>query len=357
MALFRISNSKISVNGHEFNPININHKDMFDHYLSSMDYHDVIWEHSFTLMFVYDKQYPNLQLIWKEIDGFIFIFEYNKIRKRIWMFGLPLYDDNSGDFKIAFYKALKLMSEVNADKRSVVLYVTTKVDDLFDIDGMKKVYAKKFREAEDFVFRCSDLIELKGKPYKNRRGMVNKLKREHPDLIIRLGTDDDIDGIMEVRHKWLTEHIMPMLKPNKKIENAVIDYNSFDTIVKYRHRLGYTLTVAEENGQIVGFFMQSNLSNNCLSVLKENTNLDYSGLAEYLWYESLKMFPNKTEFENDGNGGLKRDDGLYLYKMSHRPHCLIYKNSYRLNKTGNPISFKDILSDEYIAYLKKEKVW
>ena len=109
--------------------------------------------------------------------------------------------------------------------------------------------------------------------------------------------------------------------------------------------------------KIVGFFMQSTLANNCLSVLKENTDINYSGLAEYLWYESLKMFPSMPEFENDGNGGLKHDDGLYLYKMSHRPHCLIYKNSYKLNKNNNDIDFDKILSDDYIAYLKENNVW
>lgn len=357
MALFKVTDD-IVLKDYSFRPLTLKDKAMFDACTSKMDYHNLIWEHSFTLMFVYEKQYPKLQLIWKKIDDFIFVFEYSKRTGRIWMFGLPFYEDADADFKVAFYKAMKIMADVNGtNSRSVILYVTQKVDDLFTKEGLKKVEGKKYREAEDFVYRCTDLMELKGKPYKSRRGMVNRLKRDHPDIIVRLATDDDIDGIMAVRNKWLNKHIIPMLKPTEKVESAVIDYNSFDTIIKYRKKLGYILTVAEENGKIIGFFMQSTLASDCLSVLKENVDLDYSGLSEYMWYESLKFFPNTPEFENDGNGGYKRDDGLYLYKMSHHPSELIYKNSYKLNKTGDPVDFESILSDDYIKYLKKKKVW
>lgn len=358
MALFNVKDDDVVLKGHKFKCLKITDKPMFDACTKVMDYHHIIWEHSFTLMFVYSKQYPNLRLVWKKIDGFIFVFEFSKKMQSIWMFGLPFYNDDSKDFKIAFYKAMKIMADVNGTgRRSVVLYVTNKVDELFDLKRMKTVDAKKYREAEDFIYRCSDLIELKGKKYKSRRGMVNRLKRDHPNINVRLATNDDIDGILAVREKWLNEHIRPMLKPNDKIETFVIDYNSFDTIIKYWKKLGYIMTVAEDDGKIIGFFMQSNLSNNCLSVLKENVDLDYVGLSEYMWYESLKFFPGMPEFENDGNGGYKRDDGLYLYKMSHNPSELIYKNSYKLNRTGNLVDFDSILSDDYIAYLKKNGAW
>lgn len=326
----------VNIEGFKFNHFHIDDKPVFDDIYFSVGYDSLVWENSFSYLYAYAKSMTkNMVLLWRFVGEHLFIFEYNTKSKRISSYCNPVSKNNQGNLRHDILLCTKMMARINKTTYTSFSYFKNAVfDDIFDISAIRKNGGKKWDEYSDFIFRCSDLINLEGKKYKTRRHLVNKFKSTYPNHVVRLMTDDDFDDVIRVRNFWIKSRFDNDTK-------KVWDYDIFPHTLANRDVLGNRVFVIEVDGVIQGFFILARLGNNCSLVINENTNLEFEGLTEYLWYESLRRSTDLGEYENDGNGG-PHGDGLYNYKMSHRPVMTIPKMGVRMNKSGD-IVIKDIV--------------
>ena len=196
-------------------------------------------------------------------------------------------------------------------------------DVLFECYDIKDFYSCK-DNFSDFIFRVSDLVELKGKKYKSRRHIINKFSEEHPNHTFRPYKESDFEDVMRIRERWISDRF----GANKK---KVWDYYIFQEMMKLIKELGLRVFVMEVDGKIEGFITIAKLGKDCSMVINENTNLEYQGMTEKLWYLALGATSDFGEFSNDGNGGNEKD-GLFRYKMSHNPVLLIPKVTVIIDK-------------------------
>lgn len=334
MSLFAIDEPRIiDICGLKFHTFHIDDKPLFDDIYFSVGWESLVWENSFAYLYPFacSMKEKNSMLLWKMIGNHLGVFVYSKRSGKISLYMNMVSKNNDGDLSADMEKCARVLSKINGTKNtsSIGYFPDSKIDVIFDRDKIRKHGGKFWSEYDDFIFRCDDLIKLEGKKYKGRRHLVNKFKSEHPNHLVRYMTDDDFDSVMAVRELWISSRFQ-----SKK---EVWDYDIFPHTLMNRDALGTRVTVIEVDGVIQGFFIMAKLGHNCSLVINENTNLEFEGLTEYLWYESLRMNSDLGEYENDGNGG-KKNDGLYRYKMSHRPVAVIPKHGFILNASGSCVS-------------------
>lgn len=331
MALFKIdkvvSSNTIEFNGVEFNHFSLSDKEKFDSYYYNKKHNELVWETCFAYLYPFSQSVKNTIVVWKEIHGHLCVFEYYKRQKRMYLYTLPVGKTNDG-LTEALMEIFWVLEKVNGEFFSALDYFPkTMLEEAVDTSLMHSVKPNY----SDFIFRIRDLIELRGKRYKTRRNMANKFKENYPNHLFRPCTDDDMPRVMEVRDRWMETKFGSNFK-------KVWDYTIFQEMMKHVKELDIDMFVMEIDGIVEGFISVSKLGSDCSIIINENTNLEISGLAEVLWYNALEATEHYGEFSNDGNGGDEKD-GLYKYKMSHRPYMLIDKVVAIANKKKEPINY------------------
>ena len=308
----------VDINGVEFNTLTIESRDLIEEYNMSNTYDKVSWENSFGFLYSYSvSRKKTCQTVWKIIDGFLCVFEYNIRSKRMIIENMPVCMNGRKRLSSAIGDIFDVLNAVNGDKNSEMFYVTKdSVSSKKSEDVLEKHKIKVSKDYCDFVFRIEDLITLKGRAYQKRRNMVHRFVRDNPNHLIRPVVKSDHDEIMNLRNEWIKA------KTDRK-EN-VWDKNMFPIELENYKRIGGRMLACEIDGKIKGFLSMFPLCKDTCVVMTRNSDNNVKGLAEFLWYECLRFNKDMGPYENDGNAGAETN-GLYHYKMDHIPVALIDK--------------------------------
>ena len=314
------------IKGIKFNSVSFDDIETFEEYLNANNHERVpffsgIYSYYLPSMLAGDK------FLWKIIDGSLCFFQ--KHRNYIELSSTPLSKkplSEDGMFKL-LEKVYKVLKVVNDNKHTSDMMYLIKNDVVKLTDKRFKKYVKNYTVYDDFIFRCSDLINLSGKKYSSRRNIVNNFKKTYPNHNFRFYTEADIPAIRRVRDVWKKER--------SSVLKSFWDDKIFEVRIKNVDALKYRIVVAEVDEKIQGFLMVSPHCKNTLCVVMENTNVELKGLTECLWYESLRLNQDMGEFENDG-GGYTPKHGLYHYKASHRPIMMLELSSVGVDRNVFP---------------------
>jgi hypothetical protein len=344
MSLFNVEtafdDNVVNINGVDFNRVVLSDKKTFEDIYFKQHYSNMFWENNFAYIYAYADASKSTDVLWKIINGFMCVFIYIRRSKRLASLVNPVAIGKKLD-KNTLVEILKIFKKVNGseicsnfidmNKNNLHLFNVARGNGL-GYDDLPS----------DFIFKCEDLIKLEGSKFKSRRQVVNQFKRRYPNYVIRYATDNDLDAIFTVRDGWI--------KARFKNIKQVWDREIFKSMIKYRKELGIRTMVAEVDGIVEGFLTISKLCDNCSVVITENTNLKFQGMTELLWYESLKMNLDLGEYEDDGNGGLNKKDGLYRYKASNNPVDFVDKFiiSYKGKKYSTLLAKEGEKSNETI---------
>lgn len=339
MALFevakKVEKADIVFKGVSFNRFKLSDKEKFMDYLLEMDYKNVVWENNFPTLYLLANNPEKFNTYcWLEIEDCIYVFIYNDSVKRITSFCPPLYKDYD-DYMKSIPKALNIMAEVNGRKYTML--------DNLPLNSVGTIFEKVDKTIvipSDFIFRNEELINLQGKKYKSRRNVVNQFKKTYPNHVIRDYVPSDFDDVTRIREKFMKERIDD--KDAIAWDNTII-FKFFD----FCEELDLSIKVIEIDGNVEGYLTMTPLCKDCSVIINENTNLDFKGATELLWYTSLSENIDMGSFSNDGNGGKptdnNNDNGIYKYKMSHNPHYMVDKCAIKVNKQGKEIDLKVVL--------------
>lgn len=335
MALFQC-NRNCTVGNVTLKEVTIDDEQLFYDFLSQSDYTRVSYYNSFYYLCSMNlNKVSDSKFMYAIIGDWLLTFEldYNKgfILKNSPINRYGNYENMGHILKVCFGIVSRLNKNIRIEHHRV--YNMLKLD--FSEYLVKRNVSRFMNNYKEFIFRCSDLIELKGKIYKSCRHMVNKLYTNYPDFVMR-EYDPTVDkiGALNVYKNWVKRY-------NDRLNGAEVTdvglaTNILETISeKPNNRC--KIFVGIINGNIEGFIIIVPLCKNTKCVLSEYTDVDIKGLAETMWYEGLRRTTDLGEFENDGTGG-PDDDGLFQYKNKHKPIGFLEACEFILNKNGQKIN-------------------
>ena len=174
--------------------------------------------------------------------------------------------------------------------------------------------------APDYVFERTDICALHGRRFQNKRSLIHKFKREHPNAKIRLFEYNDLNGVEKVYKSWKTRE----QAYGKKIHSDKTLLKQIEFVLSPFGKQISRMYVCEENNIILGYILYGKLCKDTIQTVRRTAILfpEYVGLSDYLFHETLNMLDFDYVYINDNNGGLK-SDSLNFWKQHYYPIDLI----------------------------------
>lgn len=171
----------------------------------------------------------------------------------------------------------------------------------------------------DYLYRTSDLIELRGNNYKSKRGEINQFLRHYPHATIEtLHPARHGDGIRELLHHWLRARLQHAEGKalGELIASTELERQGIERALRYYEPLKLSGLCLVIDGRIEGFTFGERVNPRVASILIEKTNFAVDGAAQFLFREFCKTFSD-CDYINVGDDlGL---ENMRRVKMSYRP--------------------------------------
>ena len=174
------------------------------------------------------------------------------------------------------------------------------------------------RALPDYIYSTEDLIQLKGNPYKTKRGEINQFRRAYPDHRLEVLGPQHWEGIRTLVETWLKNRLKYLAgeaigdffytveMERKAIERAIKHYDQLDL-------QGLCLFIGD---RLEGFTMGERITSGVASILVEKTNFAILGSAQFLFHEFAKVYDDCVYINVGDDLGL---ENLRKVKMSYRP--------------------------------------
>ena len=174
------------------------------------------------------------------------------------------------------------------------------------------------RALPDYIYSTEDLIQLKGNPYKTKRGEINQFRRAYPDHRLEVLGPQHWEGIRTLVETWLKNRLKYLAgeaigdffytveMERKAIERTIKHYDQLDL-------QGLCLFIGD---RLEGFTMGERITSGVASILVEKTNFAILGSAQFLFHEFAKVYDDCVYINVGDDLGL---ENLRKVKMSYRP--------------------------------------
>lgn len=174
------------------------------------------------------------------------------------------------------------------------------------------------RALPDYIYSTEDLIQLKGNPYKTKRGEINQFRRAYPNHRLEVLGPQHWEGIRALVETWLKNRLKYLAgeaigdffytveMERKAIERAIKHYDQLDL-------QGLCLFIDD---RLEGFTIGERITSSVASILVEKTNFAVLGSAQYLFHEFAKVYHDCIYINVGDDLGL---ENLRKVKMSYRP--------------------------------------
>lgn len=195
-----------------------------------------------------------------------------------------------------------------------------------DKQTVEKLYPNQFyfhadRGSYDYVYGINELADLKGRKFHRKRNHLKHFKKNHPDYVVTPITLENMDRVCAFVDEWYRL---------KLEENPDGDYHNEQAALEkvFTHYVALEMEglILEENGEMLGFTMASQMSNDTLDVHYEKARGDVDGAyttinSEFANYIRNK-YPDIKYLDREEDLGIP---GLRKAKLSYFPHHLVKK--------------------------------
>ena len=204
---------------------------------------------------------------------------------------------NANGYKLKFYDVPK-----SACEQLLALY-----PDTFE--------AEPDRDSYDYIYRVSDLTELKGKKYHSKRNFINRFNGL--DWKFERITDSNINDCLLMNEQWC------VLNDCESDESKKSEAMAVRRALNHYDELDLCGGLIRLDSKVVAFSIGERLNSNTFVVHIEKAFSDVPGAYPLINREMLKEFANEFEFVN------REDDvgseGLRKAKLSYNPVELFEK--------------------------------
>ncbi len=193
-------------------------------------------------------------------------------------------------------------------------------------EAIVKTYGAPYKVEEDrdnfdYVYRCDDLVELKGKKFDGKRNRIKKFESSFGHAYEKL-RPEHVDGCRELLHKWYDAkgNSDPYMKAEKEAILAAL------AMFKELCLTGGVVTVV---GRVEAFTMGMPLTTDTALIQIEIANPALPGLAQWINREFIRReWPAFRYVNREQDMGVP---GLRKAKLSYQPEHLL--NKYNLRYT------------------------
>ncbi|MGO0062610.1 phosphatidylglycerol lysyltransferase domain-containing protein [Brevibacillus fluminis] len=310
---------------HGFRRIRLRDKAVFDEYMKMCEYPANLWSSNFAYLWA-DSQADKRQVYWKIIDGMLVPLVYLR-GKGLHVCCLPFGKGGPDHVLRVVARSLWFCNRWNrqhgAGKATVRALNESQLAFLRSSARFRKLVEKWKIKGIEMHYDVEKLLALKGKDFANVRNILNRFRRNYPDVTIRRGNPGDLGHILRVSKNWR--------KTAGKKYDVVFDDVYFREIVAYQEELDHLVLVAENKEKIVGVVtggvLPTGESWGCL--IKKIDQID--GLNEWMVIEFVKEISRinpQTKLLNVGSDlGMP---GLSVYKQKFRPVLNLKRYRMRL---------------------------
>ncbi len=199
------------------------------------------------------------------------------------------------------------------------------------------------RALPDYIYSTEDLIQLKGNPYKTKRGEINQFRRAYPDHRLEVLGPQHWEGIRALVETWLKNRLKYLAgeaigdffytveMERKAIERAIKHYDQLDL-------QGLCLFIDD---RLEGFTIGERITPSVASILVEKTNFAILGSAQFLFHEFAKVYDDCVYINVGDDLGL---ENLRKVKMSYRP--VLFGEKFTLRHHEHPAGSEDVILRE-----------
>jgi hypothetical protein len=171
------------------------------------------------------------------------------------------------------------------------------------------------RDQFDYVYRTSDLMELRGKKFDGKRNRIRKFEKSHTYRYLKLGPSDR-EACRTLFEEWLAD---------KGVDGGAIDAQK-DSIAEALvgfDSLGMTGGAIETKGRIAALSIGERLNTETAVIHIEIVSPRYDGLAQLMNREFVRHeWADCSYINREQDLGVP---GLRGAKLSYHPHHLVEK--------------------------------
>lgn len=182
----------------------------------------------------------------------------------------------------------------------------------------------------DYIYRTGDLIELRGNPYKSKRGEINQFLRACPAHRLESLQPHHHDGIRALLNTWLRERLknLEASQIGDFLASSELERQGIERALDHFEALGLSGRCLIVDGRIEGFTFGERVSERVASILVEKTNFAIPGAAQFLFREFARHFADCDYINVGDDMGL---ENMRRVKMSYRPVMFAEKFTLRRN--------------------------
>ena len=315
-AASRVTPCQLRVGEHALLPLTIDSKAVFDHYVRAMG--GVVADLSFTNNFIWLSRMSGFYQI---VHDCFCLFSLNG--NRLTMLLPPIGPAERQDEALA--TCFEIMDASNPTPAwSTVEYVNHELAERLRQDGRWSLEPM----FPDYIYRTSDLIELRGNAYKTKRSEINQFLRGYPQHRLEVLRPEHHAGVRELLHTWLRERIQHLhgRMLAEFVASVELERQGIERALEHYEALGLSGLVLIIDGRIEGFTFGERINDSMASILVEKTNFAIPAAAQYLFREFTKTFADCAYINVGDDLGL---ENLRRVKMSYRPVMFGEKFSLR----------------------------
>ncbi len=175
--------------------------------------------------------------------------------------------------------------------------------------------AEPDRDSYDYIYKVSDLTELKGKKYHSKRNFINRFNGL--DWQFEKITGENIGECVEMSKQWC------ILNDCENDESKRSEVRAVKRALEYFDKLNFCGGLIRLDSKVIAFSIGERLNSNTFVVHIEKAFSDIAGAYPLINREMLKAFAQDYEFVN------REDDvgyeGLRKAKLSYNPVELFEK--------------------------------
>lgn len=298
-----------------FENLTLEKKELIESY--TIKYGQMSCQYSFVANFCHKAKYDDHFCI---INDFLVFFRkgISSDNKRIFLF--PIGDfSRKEELKDCIQKLKADCIEQNCELSFD--YITKKDAELLTELFPNEYKIQENRDYFEYIYEENRYTSLKEFRLRKKRQIVNKFYKSYESrLEISLIQKKDIDEIKVFEKKWFEENKDKNPEKSLKFEDLAIDI-----AFKYYDELNLSGIIVKIDKKIVGYFVGSELSNNCYDSMFAKADKEYKELFTVLFTQSFKYYKKTFKYINmEEDIGL---EGLRKMKLSYYPDILLEKYS------------------------------
>ena len=196
-----------------------------------------------------------------------------------------------------------------------------------DCAKLEKLFPGRFRyhidrDAFDYVYAISDLVELKGRRFQKKRNHLNRFRADHPDAQLVPMTDENTLEVQAMVERWYDLRLQENPHGDFHMERAALT-----KALRHRKELGMEGLLLMEDGKLLAMAMGSRLNNDTFDIhfekALEANDGTYAAINQGFAQHLHEKYPELSWLDREDDMGL---EGLRRAKMSYNPERMIEKS-------------------------------